>query len=59
MAIDSEINIKSEIKVPRGKVRLEIYGEKMIRKNVTSCGKNGRIYLPAEWIGSKVKIVKC
>ncbi len=41
------------------KVKFEIYGEEMIQKIVRSSGNSGRIYLPPEWIGTKVKVVKC
>jgi len=33
--------------------------EKIIEKTVNPCGKNGRVYLPPEWIGTKIKIVRC
>lgn len=41
------------------KVKFEIYGEEMIEKKVNSSGNSGRIYLPPEWIGTKVKVIKC
>jgi putative transposon-encoded protein len=41
------------------KVKFEIYGEEMIEKTVNSSGNSGRIYLPPEWIGTRVKVVKC
>ncbi|MCP4024273.1 MAG: DUF2080 family transposase-associated protein [Desulfobacteraceae bacterium] len=41
------------------KVKFEIYGEEMIEKTVNSSGNSGRVYLPPEWIGTKVKVVKC
>ncbi len=41
------------------KVKFEIYGEEMIQKTVKSSGNSGRIYLPPEWIGKKVKVIKC
>jgi putative transposon-encoded protein len=42
----------------RIKVKFEIYGEQMIEKTVNSSGNSGRVYLPPEWIGTKVKVVK-
>jgi len=42
----------------RKKVKFEIYGEEMIEKTVNSSGNSGRVYLPPEWIGTKVKVVK-
>ncbi len=41
------------------KVKFEIYGDQMIEKIVNSSGNSGRVYLPPEWIGTKVKVVKC
>ncbi len=43
----------------RQKVKFEIYGEQMIEKTVNSSGNSGRVYLPPEWIGTKVKVIKC
>lgn len=40
------------------KVKFEVYGEEMIEKEVKSSGNSGRIYLPPDWIGHTVKIVK-
>lgn len=42
----------------RKKVKFEIYGEEMIQKQVKSSGNSGRVYLPPEWIGCRVKVVK-
>lgn len=41
------------------KVKFEIYGEEMVQKIVRSSGNSGRIYLPPEWIGTRVKVIKC
>ncbi len=59
MAIDDEKNERIKSKHPRGKVRIKLYGEEMIEKTVNYSGKNGRIYLPIDWVGKKVKVVKC
>ena len=42
----------------RKKVKFEIYGEEMIEKIVNTSGNSGRVYLPPEWIGTKVKVIK-
>lgn len=39
-------------------VKFELYGIEMIEKEVRASGNSGRIYLPPNWIGCKVKIVK-
>ncbi len=41
-----------------GKVKFEVYGEEMIEKKVKSSGNSGRIYLPPEWIGIRVKVIR-
>lgn len=40
------------------KVKFEIYGEEMIEKKVKSSGNSGRVYLPPNWVGHNVKIVR-
>ena len=40
------------------KVKFEIYGEEMIDKVVKSSGNSGRVYLPPDWIGHQVKIIR-
>ncbi len=44
--------------VPKSKVKFEIYGEEMIEKRVKSSGNSGRVYLPPNWVGHKVKIIR-
>ena len=40
------------------KVKFEIYGEEMIEKKVKSSGNSGRVYLPPNWVGRQVKIIR-
>ncbi len=52
-------NSKDEpVKKPRKKVKFEIYGEELIEKKVKSSGNSGRVYLPPNWIGHQVKIIR-
>ena len=46
------------VAINRDKVKFEIYGEEMIEKEVKSSGNSGRIYLPPNWVGHIVKIIK-
>ena len=39
-------------------VKFEIYGEEMIEKRVKSSGNSGRVYLPPNWVGHHVKIIR-
>jgi putative transposon-encoded protein len=40
------------------KVKFEIYGEEMIEKKVKASGNSGRVYLPPDWVGHHVKIIR-
>ena len=40
------------------KVKFEIYGEEMIEKRVKLSGNSGRVYLPPNWVGHRVKIIR-
>jgi putative transposon-encoded protein len=48
----------SAAETPNSKVKFEIYGEEMIEKRVKSSGNSGRVYLPPNWVGHKVKIIR-
>ena len=38
--------------------KFEVWGEEMIAKEVRQSGNSGRVYLPPEWIGKHVKIIR-
>ena len=40
------------------RVKFEIWGEEMIEKRVKLSGNSGRVYLPPNWVGHKVKIIR-
>ena len=42
----------------RDKAKFEVYGEEMIEKEVKQSGNSGRVYLPPEWVGKHVKIIR-
>ncbi len=44
--------------IPKGKVKFEVYGEEMIEKKVKLSGNSGRVYLPPDWVGHQVKIIR-
>jgi putative transposon-encoded protein len=48
--IDKEENFK--------KVKFEIFGEEMLEKEVKLSGNSGRVYLPPDWVGKHVKIIR-
>ena len=43
---------------PQDKVKFEVYGEEMIEKKVKLSGNSGRVYLPPDWVGHQVKIIR-
>jgi putative transposon-encoded protein len=47
-----------ELKNILDKVKFEVYGEEMLEKAVKQSGNSGRVYLPHEWIGKHVKIIR-
>jgi len=44
--------------VTPNKVKFEVYGEEMIEKRVKASGNSGRVYLPPNWVGHHVKIIR-
>jgi putative transposon-encoded protein len=38
--------------------KFEVYGQEMIEKVVKRSGNSGRVYLPPDWIGKRVKIIR-
>ncbi|MEJ2156577.1 MAG: DUF2080 family transposase-associated protein [Desulfobacteraceae bacterium] len=48
----------TDISGEREKVKFEIHGEELIEKIVKASGNSGRVYLPPDWIGHRVKIVR-
>ena len=55
---DKKKAAREHVPVHRAKVKFEVYGEEMIEKEVKSSGNSGRIYLPPNWVGHTVKIIK-
>jgi putative transposon-encoded protein len=55
---DSKGNKDSAVELSNNKVKFEVYGEEMIEKKVKSSGNSGRVYLPPNWVGHHVKIIR-
>lgn len=51
-------NKRPSAEQPDTRVKFEIYGEEMIEKSVKSSGNSGRVYLPPNWVGHQVKIIR-
>jgi len=54
----NEINVKSEDPGKLPKARFRVFGEEMIEKEVKPSGNTGRVYLPPDWVGKHVKIIR-
>ena len=54
----SDNDNKPSAEVPNSKVKFEIFGEEMLEKRVKASGNSGRVYLPPNWVGHKVKIIR-
>jgi putative transposon-encoded protein len=40
------------------KTQFQVYGEEMVMKTVKVSGNSGRVYLPPEWVGKTVRIIR-
>jgi len=38
-------------------VKIELSGFEMLEKQVNKSGNSGRVYVPIEWIGKRVKVI--
>ena len=54
---NKEENLNAIDQTPK-KVKFEIFGEEMLEKEVKLSGNSGRIYLPPDWVGKHVKIIR-
>ena len=55
---NNRIDDESDNRTPNNKVKFEVYGEEMLVKDVKMSGHSGRVYLPPDWVGHKVKIIR-
>ena len=56
--IMKEITAKPEHRSDSPKTKFAVFGEEMIEKEVKSSGNSGRIYLPLEWVGKHIKVIR-
>ena len=49
---------ESATETANNKVKFEVYGEEMLEKEIKMSGNSGRVYLPSDWVGHKVKIIR-
>ena len=53
-----EISMKSQDSRNISKTKFEVFGEEMIEKEVKPSGNSGRVYLPLDWVGMHIKIIR-
>ena len=53
-----ETSEKPENRDKHRKAKFGLFGVEMIEKEVKPKGNTGRIYLPANWVGKLVKIIR-
>ena len=41
----------------RKQTKIQLTGYEMLEKQVNKSGNSGRVYVPIEWIGKKVKVI--
>lgn len=54
----NHIDSESANQTPKNKVKFEVYGEEMLEKDVKISGNSGRVYLPPDWVGHRIKIIR-
>jgi putative transposon-encoded protein len=63
LLVTTESSVRDDRELPatetlQGKVKFEVYGEEMLEKEVKLSGNSGRVYLPPDWVGHQVKIIR-
>ena len=53
-----ETSMKSQNSRNTRKTKFEVFGEEMIEKEVKPSGNSGRVYLPLDWVGQHIKIIR-
>ena len=53
-----ETSMKSQNSTNPRKTKFEVFGEEMIEKEVKPSGNSGRVYLPLDWVGQHIKIIR-
>ncbi len=56
--IDTDPSLKVKAEAARYKVKFEVFGKEMVEKRVKPSGNSGRVYLPPDWVGCRVKVIR-
>ena len=57
VAIDPRANRMARTK-SRDVAKFEVFGQEMLEKIVKQSGNSGRVYLPPDWVGKRVKVIR-
>lgn len=62
MGVPKRKEMKYRVSAPKrngeNRVKIEIHGKDSVDRKVGTSGKTGRIYLPPEWIGHQVFVIR-
>ncbi len=58
LTVETNQEDENSIEAVRDKVKFEVFGEEMLEKRVKLSGNSGRVYLPPDWVGHRVKIIR-
>ena len=63
VALKREMDLKRIIGRPNepgesSKAKFGVFGKEMIEKEVKKSGNSGRVYLPSDWVGKHVKVIR-
>ena len=53
-----EISGKPDNTAKSPRAKFGVFGNEMIEKEVKPSGNSGRVYLPSDWVGKHVKIIR-
>ncbi len=56
--VNAEPAAEDEAGDARNQVKFEVFGEEMLDKQVKPSGNSGRVYLPPDWVGCRVKVIR-
>ena len=56
--VDTDPSPKDKAEATRHKVKFEVFGKEMVEKRVKPSGNSGRVYLPPDWVGCRVKVIR-
>jgi len=56
--IEGTPSSEAELNAAQQKVKFVVYGEEMLEKVVKYSGDSGRVYVPTDWVGKQIKIIR-